>query len=217
MKIGVGRLHVITDESIQNRFSHVEIAEAAIAGGADTIQFRDKTRSTRELIETAHALRAVCVTRRIPLIINDRADIALAVDADGVHLGRSDLPVAAARGLLGPDKIVGGTAGTLEEALEAEEAGADYVGFGHIYPTSSKEKPGRARGPESLLEIRDALSIPIIAIGGIGHNNFAPVIEGGAWGIAVIGAVCASEDPTAAAARLKNGIDAQLKKRSGRE
>ena len=140
MKKDVGHLHVITDESIQNRFTHVEIAEAAIAGGTDTIQFRDKSLSTRKLIETAEALRAVCASSGVPLIINDRADIALAVDADGVHLGRGDLPVATARNLLGPDKIVGGTAGTLEEAIEAERAGADYVGFGHIYPTSSKDK-----------------------------------------------------------------------------
>ncbi len=215
MKKSVGHLHVITDESIQSRYSHVEIAEAAIAGGADTIQFRDKSLSTRKLIETAEALRAVCAPSGVPLIINDRADVALAVDADGVHLGRSDLPVAAARNLLGPEKIVGGTAGTLEEAIEAERAGADYVGFGHIYPTSSKDKPGGAKGPESLLDICNTLSIPIIAIGGIDHGNFAPVIDAGAWGIAVIGAVCASEDPEAAAALLKNGIDARIRKRSG--
>lgn len=215
MKKRVGRLHVITDESIQTRFSHLELATAAIAGGADTIQFRDKSLPTQKLIEVAGALRGLCSAKDVPLIINDRVDVALAVDADGVHLGRSDLPVALARDLLGPDKIVGGTAGTLEEAFEAERAGADYVGFGHIYPTSSKEKPGSAKGPKSLHEMCNALSIPIIAIGGIDLGNFAAVIDAGAWGIAVIGAVCASNDPKAAAAGLINGIDARSTKRSG--
>jgi thiamine-phosphate pyrophosphorylase len=214
MKKSVGRLHVLTDESIQNRFSHVELAKFAIAGGADTIQFRDKSRSTRELIETAEALGAVCASKGVSLIINDRADIALAVDADGVHLGRGDLPIRTARSLLGPDKIVGGTASTLEEAIEAERDGADYVGFGHIYPTSSKEKPGEAKGPGSLIEICAALTIPVIAIGGINHANFAPVIDAGAWGIAVIGAVCASKDPEAAAADLRRGVDEQIRRRS---
>jgi thiamine-phosphate pyrophosphorylase len=217
MKKRPGRLHVITDESIQSRFTHLEITAAAVAGGADTIQFRDKSLSTQALIETAETLRAVCAPAGVPLIINDRADVALAVDADGVHLGRSDLPVAAARDLLGPDKIVGGTAGTLEEAVEAERAGADYVGFGHIYPTSSKEKPGRAKGPESLVKICTTLSIPVIAIGGIDQDNFAPTIDAGAWGIAVIGAVCASEDPARAVAGLIGGIDTRIRKRSGKE
>jgi thiamine-phosphate pyrophosphorylase len=215
MKKSVGHFHVITDESIQNRFTHVELARLAIAGGADTIQFRDKSQSTRELIETAEALRVVCASMGVPLIINDRTDIALAVDAAGVHLGRSDLPVHIARGLLGPDKIVGGTAATLEEAIEAQKEGADYVGFGHIYPSSSKDKPGKAKGPGGLIEICATLTIPVIAIGGINIGNFAPVIKAGAYGIAVIGAVCASDNPEAAAAALRSGIDEQIKKRSG--
>jgi thiamine-phosphate pyrophosphorylase len=210
----IGRLHVITDEMVQDRFTHVEIAERAIAGGADTIQFRDKSKTTSELAAAARAIREVCASRGVPLIVNDRTDIAMAVDADGVHLGRSDLPVRAARELLGPGKIIGGTAGSLEEAIEAQRDGADYVGFGHIYPTASKHKPGEAKGPGSLVDICRAVSIPVIAIGGIGTGNFGPVIDAGAWGIAVIGAVCAAEDPAAAASVLIDGIGKRIRRRS---
>jgi thiamine-phosphate pyrophosphorylase len=209
----VGRLHVITDETIQNRLTHVDIARRAIAGGADTIQLREKHAKTADFLRAADAVRAVCAAHGVPLIINDRADIALAIDADGVHLGRSDLPIRVARDLLGRGKIVGGTAGSLEEALEAERDGADYVGFGHIYPTASKNKTGVATGPESLIGLCRAVSIPVIAIGGIGADNFGPVIDAGAWGIAVIGAVCGIEDSEAAAAALRTGIDARIAKR----
>jgi len=210
----LGRLHVLTDETVQSRFTHAELAEMAIAGGADTIQFREKKRSTKELVDIAETLRRVCRARNVPLIINDRVDIALAVDADGVHLGQRDLPVAVARKLLGPEKIIGGTAATLDEAIAVQNEGADYLGFGHIYSTTSKQKHGAPKGPEALAEICGALAIPVIAIGGIDQENFLPVFDAGAWGIAVIAAVCAAPDPTRAARELKNGIDSKFTKRS---
>jgi len=210
----IGHLHVLTDETVQSRFTHVELAEMAIAGGADTIQFREKNRSTGELIAIAESLRRTCRARNVPLIINDRVDIALAVDADGVHLGQRDLPVPVAREILGPTKIIGGTAATLDEAIAAEREGADYLGFGHIYPTASKQKRGAPKGPEALAEVCRALSIPVIAIGGIDRENFLPVLDAGVWGIAVIAAVCAAANPTLAARELKNGIDSKFKERS---
>lgn len=206
----IGHFHVITDEAVQSRFSHVELAERAIAGGADTIQFREKKRGAGEMAEIAAAIREVCRKANVVLIINDRVDVALAVDADGVHLGRNDIPIAAARELLGPDKIIGGTAGTLEHAAAAAAEGADYVGVGHVYPTSSKIKTGAPLGLEGLRPICKALDIPVIAIGGIDSENFGAALDAGAWGIAVIGAVCAAPDPARAAGAFRFGIESRF-------
>ena len=203
----IGHLHVLTDETVQDRFSHTELAEMAIAGGADTIQFREKTKGAKQLVEIAGAIRRVCRDANVAFIVTDRVDVAIAVDADGVHLGRNDLPIPVARDLLGPDKIIGGTASTLDNAIEAQNAGADYVGFGHIYPTTSKKKNGDAKGPDGLREVCRVLTIPVVAIGGIGEENFTAVLDAGAWGIAVIAAVCAASDPARAARALRVGID----------
>jgi thiamine-phosphate pyrophosphorylase len=211
----IGHLHVITDETVQHRLTHLELAELAIQGGADTIQFREKNKGTRELLAIAASLVRLCRDRGVPLIVNDRVDIAIAAGADGVHLGQRDIPVAVARRLLGPDKIVGGTAASPEDALAAEKEGADYVGFGHIYPTASKQKPGAPKGPQAVREVSAVLSIPLVAIGGIDRGNYLPVFEAGAWGIAVIASVCASPDPALAAREIKNGIDSFFKQRSG--
>ena len=215
MKKSIGHLHVLTDETVQSRFTHVELAERAIAGGADTIQFREKNKKTKDLLVIAYALARLCRARNVPLIINDRVDIALAVDADGVHLGQRDIPVAAARRLLGPGKIVGGTAAALEEAVAAQNAGADYVGFGHIFATGSKQKQGAPKGPGSLREVSNALAIPVIAIGGIDQGNYLSVLEAGSWGVAVIASVCACPDPELAAREFKSGIDSFFQRRSG--
>jgi thiamine-phosphate pyrophosphorylase len=203
----IGHLHVLTDETVQNRFSHLELARRAIAGGADTIQLREKRKGAGELVEIAGAVRRVCREADVPFIVNDRVDVALAVDADGVHLGRNDLPIAVARRLLGPGKIIGGTASRIEEAIEAQEEGADYVGFGHIYATKSKQKHGDPKGPAALRPVCSALRIPVVAIGGIEENNLGAVLEAGAWGIAVIASVCAAPDPARAASILRTGID----------
>jgi thiamine-phosphate pyrophosphorylase len=203
---------VLTDEAVQDRFSHVELARRAIAGGADTIQLREKRRGARELVDIAGAIRLVCREANVVFIVNDRVDVALAVDADGVHLGRSDLPIDAARKLLGPGKIIGGTASTLEEAIEARDNGADYVGFGHIYATTSKQKHGEPKGPGALREVCGALDIPVVAIGGIDQRNFTAVLEAGAWGIAVVASVCAAPDPARAAEALRAGIDKRFRR-----
>ncbi|MCP4683482.1 MAG: thiamine phosphate synthase [Desulfobacterales bacterium] len=191
----IGRLHVLTDIILQSRFSHVELARSAIAGGADTIQFRQKSGSAREMIEVARQIKHLCADAGVMFIVNDRVDIAIAAGADGIHLGQDDFPIPLARQIMGENSIIGGSAATKEEARKCFSEGADYVGLGPIYPTSSKEDAGMAIGSDLLKDIAYSIPLPIIAIGGIGVKNVSEVIEAGANGIAVISAVCCREDP----------------------
>ncbi len=204
----IGRLHVLTDTVLQDRFSHVDLARMAIAGGADTIQFRQKTGSTREMVETALALRGICDDGGVTFIVNDRVDVAVASCADGVHLGQDDFPVRAGRDILGPDRIIGVSARNLEEARQGLTDGADYVGFGPIYTTGSKSDARGPQGLDRLVRIAGALPAPVIAIGGIGVEATADVIRAGAHGIAVISAVCCDGDPEAAVRTLAGRIEA---------
>ncbi len=202
----IGRLHVLTDVVLQTRFSHEELARKAVAGGADTIQFRQKSGSTKSMIETACAVRAVCREAGATFIVNDRLDVALACEADGVHLGQDDFPIPLARALLGKDRIIGGSAGSVEELLKCGSEGVDYVGFGPVYPTSSKDDAGAAVGLGLLREAVSRVRVPLIAIGGITAANAGEVIAAGAWGVAVISTVCCQEDPEGAARELKRII-----------
>ena len=198
----IGRLHVITDTTIQSQFTHAELAEMAIAGGADTIQFRQKAGSTRELVETARSVQAVCAEHGISLIVNDRADLALAVGAAGAHFGQNDLPISVGRRILPAEMIIGASARTEEKILEAISEGADYIGFGPIYQTSSKPDAERPKGLEALRRMSEIAECPVIAIGGITVETAYEVIRAGAHGIAVISAVCGQVDPVAAACHL---------------
>ncbi len=191
----IGRLHVLTDTDLQDCFSHVELAELAIAGGADTIQFRQKTGETIQMIRNAEQIQARCRRAGVSFIVNDRVDVAIASQADGVHLGQGDFPVPLARKLLGEGAIIGGSAGNVEEARKCFLEGADYIGFGPVYPTSSKEDAGPASGLELLRQVVEKIPLPIIAIGGINKDNTLLVKESGAHGIAVISAVCCEKDP----------------------
>ena len=202
----IGRLHVITDTAIQSRFTHAELAEMAIAGGADTIQFRQKAGSTRELVESAQAVQAVCAERGIFLIVNDRADIALAVGAAGAHFGQDDLPIVAGRRILPSEMIIGASARTEDKILEAISAGADYIGFGPIYRTSSKPDAELPKGLEALRRMSEIAQCPVIAIGGITAETVYEVIRAGAHGVAVISAVCGQADPVAATRGLCDEI-----------
>ena len=202
----VGVLHVLTDTVLQQRYSHEDLARLAVAGGADTIQYRRKTGSTREMIEEAKAVLAVCRARGVPLIVNDRVDVAVAAGADGVHLGQEDFPVRLARELLGPDRTIGVSGGTLEEARQGAEDGADYVGFGPIYATGSKADARQPRGLEALSHVTSQVSLPVIAIGGVGVETAAEVVAAGAYGIAVISAVCCAGDPGAATRELAQRV-----------
>lgn len=200
----IGRLHVITDVVLQDRFSHSALAQMAVAGGADAIQFRQKEGSTRALVETAIAMKNACGD--VPLIVNDRVDVAIATEADGVHLGQDDFPIAKARDLLGEDAVIGGTAKTLLQAQQCVADGADYIGFGPIYATGSKADAGMMRGLEDLREMVSGVSVPIIAIGGIRVENAGEVMRAGAHGIAVISAVCCQPDPIEATQKLMDQI-----------
>jgi thiamine-phosphate pyrophosphorylase len=191
----IGKFHVITDTVIQNRFSHVELARMAILGGADTIQYRSKSGSTREMIDMAIKIKALCAEVGIPLIINDRVDVAIASGADGVHLGQDDFPVPLARKLLGPHALIGGSAGNIEEALKCLSDGVDYIGSGPVYGTKTKSDAGNAIGVETIRSIKEKISLPVIAIGGITVSNVDELIAAGAYGVAVISAVCLSDDP----------------------
>ena len=205
-KIGV--LHVITDTTLQSRFTHTELAELAIQGGADTVQFRQKQGTTRELVATAQAMQSVCERHKVPLIVNDRADIALAVGATGAHFGQDDMPVSIGRRILPAKAVIGASARTEEKILEAITEGADYIGFGPIYGTSSKSDAETAKGLERLRRMCAIAACPVIAIGGIGIETAGDVIRAGAHGIAVISAVCAHPEPHIATQALLNEIQA---------
>ncbi len=203
----IGRLHVITDTELQNRFSHLELARMAISGGADTIQFRQKEGSTRKLIESARSIKHLCANAGATFIVNDRLDVAIASDSDGVHLGQDDFPIPLARAILGDNKIIGGSAVRLEEAQKCLEEGADYIGFGPVYPTTSKADAGPVTGLDLMKEVIDKVPLPIIAIGGVNEKNTPEVMRAGAYGIAVISAVCCQRNPEQAARELAQALE----------
>ena len=202
----IGKLHVITDTVLQSRFSHIELAELALRGGADTIQFRQKTGSTREMITNAQRMKELCAAAGAAFIVNDRLDVAIASGADGVHLGQDDFPIPLARGLFGKDKSIGGSAAVPEEALFCFKEGADYVGFGPVFPTSSKEDAGPVSGIELLKKVCESIPLPVIAIGGITPENAPQVMAAGAAGIAVISTVCCAPNPEEAARNLHQAL-----------
>jgi len=203
----IGRLHLLTDVVLQSRFSHEDLTRLGIAGGADTIQLREKGGSTRRMIEVARSMAAVCRKAGVPLIVNDRIDVAIASDADGVHLGQSDFPIPLARRLLGKDKLIGGSAATFEEARMCLADGADYVGFGPVFVTGSKDDAGPVSGPAILKQVVETIPLPIIAIGGITAENIGEVMRAGAYGIAVISAVCCQLDPQGATRALRDALE----------
>lgn len=200
-------LYVITDAKLSRGRSHLEVIRAAIAGGATVVQYREKEGTTRQMMEEARALRELARQAGVPFIVNDRVDIALAVDADGVHVGQDDMPAPLARKLMGPEKIVGVSVDNLEQALQAERDGADYVGAGPILATPTKPDAAPPIGLEGLAEICRQVSIPVVAIGGINETNAAAVIAAGAAGVAVVSAVVAAPDVEAAARRLREIVD----------
>ena len=197
-------LYVIT-ERWQGR-GHADVVRAALAGGARAIQLRDKETCVRELVGTALELRRLCAEAGATFIVNDRLDVALAAQADGVHLGPEDMRVASARqALRGMERqrfLIGASVSTVEEARQAVAEGADYLGVGSIFATETKPDAGEAVGPQRLAEIRHAVSLPLVAVGGITADNAAEAIRAGAGGVAVISAVSRADDMEAAVRRL---------------
>jgi len=183
-----------------------EVVRAAVRGGVTAVQLRCKQTPTREFLRLAEALRGVLGAHGVALIINDRADVALAAGADGLHVGQGDMPVAAARRILGPDAVIGLSADTLDQALSPEAGDADYLGVGPIFPTATKADTQPPWGCGGLRELRRRTRRVLIGIGGITADNAGDVIRAGADGIAVVSAVCAAEDPQAAAERLRAAV-----------
>ncbi len=204
--MNVGRLHLVTDTTVQTRYSHAELAELAIAGGVDTVQYRSKLTDVRVLIREAGAVREVCRQAGVPFIVNDRVDICLAVDADGVHLGRTDMPIDIARAILGRSRIVGGTVRSVTQLDDAVADGADYVGLGPVFGTTSKSVGHEPLGLQGVRTVTRAATIPVIAIAGITLMNARSVVEAGAFGIAVIGAIANAVAVTEAAQALARAI-----------
>ncbi len=200
-------LYVITDQELYPGRSHIDIAAAAIAGGCRIIQLRDKKASDRQFYFTACELRDM--TRRVGalFLVNDRVDVAAVVGADGVNIGQTDLPVDAVRKLLGDDAIIGVSADCLEQALEAQKAGADYVGFGPVFPTTTKLDAGEVTGLDELALVCQAVDIPVVAIGGISIENIALVAAAGATCAAVVSAVVCAEDMVRATEELQRKFD----------
>lgn len=199
-------LYVVTDEDIGRGRTHAEIAELSIAGGADTIQLRDKSCSSGELVRVGRTLREITRRSSTLFIVNDRLDVALACGADGVHLGQGDLRADVARQIAPPGFIIGVSVSSVEEAMQAGQEGADYVALSPVFSTGSKPDAGPGHGLLVLREIRRHVSIPVIAIGGINRDTIPDVIAAGADGVAVISAVVGAVDITAAARDLKTLI-----------
>ena len=208
-------LYVITDEAIAGGLPHAEIARRAIAGGADVIQLREKECGCRDLNRIGRTLCEITRKTGTLFIVNDRLDVALACGADGVHLGQDDIRVGVARQIAPPGFIIGVSVGTVDEAVMAEQAGADYLALSPVFSTASKNNAGTGRGLGVLREIRRNVSVPVIAIGGINRDNVRDVIAAGADGVAVISVVVGSPDITAAARELKKLVtDCREKMRS---
>jgi len=202
----IGRLHVITDFYFQQRWTHAELADFAIRGGADTIQFRQKHGSKRHWLVEAREVAAITQKTGTPLIIDDEITIALAVGASGVHLGQEDYPLDVARQALGVNATIGGTATTLAQALIAEQNGADYIGFGLVFPTRSKANLASIKGLSGLREVSAGVSIPVIAIGGIKGENIRSILDAGAHGVALMTAISLALDPEEQTRHIANEI-----------
>ncbi|WP_294184490.1 thiamine phosphate synthase [uncultured Clostridium sp.] len=195
-------LYLVTDRNLLKNTNLPKAVEEAILGGVTLVQLREKSASTREFYKLALEVKKVTSHYKVPLIINDRLDIAQAVDADGVHLGQSDMPLTMARKILGKGKIIGISAGTVEEAVEAEKNGADYLGIGSVFFTKTKKDIDTPIGIEGLRKIYSSVNIPAVAIGGIDEHNFRDVLSTGVDGISVISAILGKDDIKSAAQSL---------------
>lgn len=195
-------LYLVTDSNLMSADTVDELVEQAVKGGVTLVQLREKTASSKDFYETALRVRRICRRAGVPLILNDRVDIALAVDADGVHVGQEDLPAETVRRIIGPEKILGVSATNLNEALAAVKAGADYLGVGAMQATDTKND-ARLTSVTELQKIQENTKVPIVAIGGIGLRNACAFGRMGVDGLAVVSAIVAQPDIATAAADLK--------------
>lgn len=198
-------LYLVTDTGICPRENLLACVEKAIIGGVTMVQLREKEISSRDFYNEAAALKKITEKYNVPLIINDRLDIMLAADADGLHIGQSDIPASAARKLIGENKILGISAGNLADAKAAKADGADYLGVGAVFPTSTK-KDAEFIGTDILKEIKEEIKLPIVGIGGIQNHNIAALYGSEIDGVAVVSAIMGSSDPEDAARELKKHV-----------
>jgi len=207
----IGRLHVITSETLQTRFSHVDIADLCSSSGADVIQFREKrNQTTQDQVQTLTNMQAAMAGGDCTLVVNDRSDIAKAVGAH-LHIGPHDITPQVARGILGPDAIIGATANNLAMLRQLSDAPIDYVGVGPVFGTTSKENPSATLGIDGLRSMVEQSPFPVIAIGSIQADQVQSVLETGAHGVAVISGIVIQDDPKAACKRYRSAIDQFLK------
>jgi thiamine-phosphate diphosphorylase len=204
------RLYVLTDRGLAGDTSDVDVVRSAIAGGATAVQLRWKTGPRDDALNVGREIAALCREQGVLFVVNDHFDLALALGADGLHLGDQDMPLSDARRAAESRLIVGYSPPTLVEAIQAERLGADYLGIGPIYGTTTKQDAGVAVGLKRIREVVEAVSIPVVGIGGITPENAAPVIAAGAAGVAVISAVVAAPDVEAAARALRTAVDREL-------
>ncbi len=206
-------LYLVTDREL-SRLPFFDMIEKALEGGVTVIQIREKKLSTKEFIEEALKIKEIAKRKGVPIIINDRVDIALAVDADGIHLGNDDMPVEMARKIMGK-KIIGASAHSVEEAMDKERKGANYIAVSPVFSTPTKPDAGTPLGLEGIRKIKEAVKIPVIAIGGINKNNVVEVIKSGADGVAVVSAIVCSEDPKKTAKEMRDLIKSAKKEDRG--
>ena len=199
-------LYLVTDGNVHPGRTHIEETAAAIAGGVKVVQFREKQMADRELISIGAEIRSLTAEAGVDFVVNNRVDIALALGADGVHVGQDDMPVALVRRLIGPRMILGASASSVEEAVKAEKDGASYVAASPVFSTSTKLDAPKPTLLEGLRAISDAVDVPVVAIGGIGLNNVVDVVKAGADSIAVVSAVVCAPDMKEAATSLNSII-----------
>ena len=195
-------VYLVTDRRNKTDEEFLNIIEEAIKGGTTVVQLREKTASTKEFYDLALRVKEITSRYGVPLLINDRIDIALAIDSEGVHIGQDDMPADIAREIIGEDKILGVSASTVEEAKKAENDSADYIGSGAVFPTATKDDADSV-SKEELKEIVDSIDIPVVAIGGITVENASTLKDSGIAGFSVVSAIMSAEDPKEASKKLK--------------
>ena len=195
-------VYLVTDHRNKTDEEFLNVIEEAIKGGTTIVQLREKTASTKDFYELALKVKEITSKYEVPLLINDRIDIAIAVDSEGVHIGQDDMPADIARKIIGDDKILGVSASTVDEAIKAEEDGADYIGSGAVFPTATKDDADSVSKHE-LKEIVHSIDIPVVAIGGITLENADTLKDTGIAGSSVVSAIMSAEDPREASKKLK--------------
>ena len=208
-------LYLITDRALSRGRSTVDIVRAALVGGVDVVQLRDKEAEAAATVEEGIRVHELTARYKVPLIVNDRVDIALAIEAEGAHVGQTDLPACIARKLLPAPTLLGVSTSSVDMARRAQQQQADYIGFGPIYQTATKETAASPRGTEMMHDALEAIDIPLVALGGISEHNISEVVAAGADHVAVCSAIVSTEDVERAAATLKEMmLRAQARRRA---